>query len=433
MKRLARAGAISIAALVPLAGCGGDGNNPAGAAGESDFGCVDGRSPLYEDRILLWGDLHGHTVYSDDAAAQNPPPGPPEEAYAYAADPAGGNLDFAALTDHAETMDSAEWAGSISACKEAEGGDFVPFLGFEYTNCSREAGHGHKCVLFRDPAAVTDSPIGADRCADPAALWTLLGAALPAGEYMTIPHHPAKGIQYTANMSTDWDDPWVDEERQPLVEVYSVHGNSESAGCEEPVMHFREDRTVEAALGRWLDSGDPGYKLGIVGSTDNHRAAPGSVQEREENLAEMEGPYTGGLVAVWAAAPDRDGIWNALWAKSAYGTSGGRIEAEFTAKGGGMVVPMGETLLLEGGEDVLLHVRATGEGGAGIARIEIFKNGVLLAADSTDHLDFRDAAVSSRTYYRAKIRQAPTPMVHDDHCPNERAWTSPIWVEPAAE
>jgi hypothetical protein len=418
------------ALLVPafLVGCDG-GSTSSPSTQDDDYGCADGVSPLFANYELLWGDLHGHTVYSADAATQDPPPGPPSEALAYASDPARGNLDFAAITDHGETIDSLEWVGTITECRAAESASFVPFLGFEYTNCSFESGHGHKCVIFEDSDLAPDFPIGADSCATPDELWARLDASVAQGHYMTIPHHPAKGIDYGANMSTDWDAPYADALRQPLVEIYSVHGSSEAADCEEPVKHFQEDKTVDEALKLWLASGDPAYKLGVAGSTDNHRAHPGSVAEVEENLAEREGPYTGGLVAVWAAGLTRGAIWDALQDRRVYATSGGRICLEFAAKAGANSVAMGGTLVSSGPTDIHLHVRAMGEGAAGIERIEIVKNGDLLVAQATDHLDYRDANVSGRAYYRVKVYQSATPVVHADHCPNERAWSSPIWVE----
>jgi hypothetical protein len=223
--------AVSAAALFFIS-CGGDHGAEPGPAGD-DFGCVDGRSPLYAGWTLLWGDLHSHTVYSADAALQNPPPGNPFDAFAYASDPTRGNLDFAAVTDHAETIDSLEWASTLAAVRAAESPAFIPFAGFEYTNSSYRSGHGHKCVILKSVDSVPAAPLGADSCDTPVELWRRLDSSPAAGLSMTIPHHPAKGIDYGANLSTDWSAAYVDAARQPLVEIYSVHGNSEAPGCEE--------------------------------------------------------------------------------------------------------------------------------------------------------------------------------------------------------
>ncbi|MFH1144022.1 MAG: DUF3604 domain-containing protein [Candidatus Eisenbacteria bacterium] len=432
MKWGARAARLFLAgALVsPLAGCGTDDDSPGGNTGEpTAYGCIDGHAPLFDAYAVYWGDLHSHTVYSDDAAAQNPPPEDPAAALAWARDPAGGALDFAAITDHAETLTPEEWSSTLDAFHAADSAGFVVFAGFEYTNCSFDPGHGHKCAIFRDLAHLPAHPTGADSCADPTCLWQTLDADPGAAYYMTIPHHPSKGVDYGSNMATDWDASYVDHERQPLVEIYSVHGCSEASGCEEPVDHFQDDSTVEEALMKWLAAGDAGYKLGIVASTDNHLARPGSVEEIEETVATWEGEYTGGLVAVWAGALEREALWEGLQSKRVYGTSGGRIGLEFTAKAGATIVPMGGTLTFDDSTDVFLHVRATGEPGVGIREIQIIRNGELLVSDETDHLDYRDAGVTANAYYRVKVYQEATPVVRVTHCHFERAWSSPIWVE----
>ncbi len=431
--RIAHAIALPVVLLIVLAsGCGGDGGGsptetpPPGA---EDYGCVDGKAGAYAAYQVYWGDIHSHTVFSEDAASQDPPPGPPADALAFAADPGGGNLDFVAITDHAETVSSEEWTATIAACKAAAGAAFIPFVGFEYTNVSHDPGRGHKCVLFKDPDHVPAAPIGADVCPDPVALWSQLDASPAAGQYMTIPHHPAKGVDYGANMATDWDQPYVNGSVQRLVEIYSVHGNSELAGCEEPVDRFQEDRSVDAALAMWRTTGDSGYKLGIVGSTDNHLARPGCVAEVDENVALWEGEYTGGLAAAWSPGLTRDGIWDALSSKRAYATSGARIVLEFTAKAGTTVVPMGGTLAIGAKSDLYLHVRAVSEAGVGIQKIQIIKNGTLLVTAETDHLDYKDPGISEDTYYRVKVFQNATAVVKPTHTRTERAWSSPIWID----
>jgi len=426
---------IILAALLTAylpAGCSkDDSSNPAGPDDQaSEYGCIAGHAPLFDDYSLYWGDLHSHTVYSDDAATQEPPPGTPADALAYAADPAGGNLDFVAITDHAETLTAEEWSAYLDTVRTASSSPaLVVFPGFEYTNSSYQAGHGHKCVLLKDPEHVPATPSGANSRSDPLALWEDLDGSPGTGYYMTVPHHPAKGIDYGVNMSTDWDAAYVDGERQPLVEIYSVHGCSEVAGCEEPVEHFHDDRTVETALLQWLETGDEAYKLGIIASTDSHKSTPGAVAEVEENVAEMEGPYTGGLAAVWAAALDREALWDGLSERRTLGTTGARIAVEFTAKAGSTIVPMGGTLSISDPTDVYLHVSASGEAGVGIHQIDIIRNGALLVSAQTGHLDYRDPGVSADTYYRVKVYQNETPVVHWNHCHYERAWTSPIWIE----
>ena len=66
----------------------------------SGFGCDgEGHSVLYTNQAVYWGDLHSHTMYSDDALQRQGCHLTPAEAL----ETAVGNLDFVSITDHAET------------------------------------------------------------------------------------------------------------------------------------------------------------------------------------------------------------------------------------------------------------------------------------------------------------------------------------------
>lgn len=89
---------------------------------------------------FFFGDLHGHTSYSDGRLL-------PADAHRHARDVA--RLDFFVLTDHLEQVDSLEWADTReTAFKANEDGSFVSLPGLEWT---KKAGHLN---LF-DPPSVT--------------------------------------------------------------------------------------------------------------------------------------------------------------------------------------------------------------------------------------------------------------------------------------
>ena len=395
---------------------------------------------------LYWGDIHSHSSYSDDAY-QSGNLTPPGGALDYAR--TNSLLDFAAITDHAEMFTRPEWVLTKQMVDDRNvPGEFVTLLGFEYTNSNptNEPGYGHKCVIFRD-SNVPDDPIGyvgLDGASNAAALWQ----ALQGYNCITIPHHPAKGFSSheadsDLNMSTDWN--YVNASRMPVCEIFSVHGNSEVAGCEEPVFSFREEKSVDAALLRWRSTRDPGYKLGIVGSTDNHMSHPGGVAQLTNNVLEWEGPYTGALLGVWATNKTREAIFDAIVAKRTYAVTSARIRMEFSATYAGQAVPMGATVTFQSGAIPLtITVSAKGDT-APIGRIQIIKNGALFqeqlyttTVDQIVSLVVTDAQVSAWSYYRAKVFQTETLRAVGDYNTNtpvqllpgyERAWSSPLWVE----
>ena len=374
---------------------------------------------------IYWGDLHAHTSYSLDAYLAGNRMGP-DVAFQYARDVA--QLDFVAITDHAEWISDEQWLAHQGFSNSYnEPGRFVTFIGFEFTLPGNPVGGGHKCVIFKD-TQVTPRPIGCAAGFGPEQLW----AELAPYECITVPHHPAKGSGTGGAMvmGTDWD--YVNADKQPMVEIYSIHGSSEAAEAEagselEPVRDFQWDRSVDAALDRWLASPhDPGYKLGIGASTDNHLSRPGSVMEDPANAVPLEGPTTGGLVAVMAAEKTRAAIYEAIKAKRTYGSTGARIGLSFTASMDATTVPMGNTLAITEPTSITFTARAVGDTAA-MEKIQLIRNGVVIAEQSGDSLVYTET-VSDWSYYRVKAFQQPTARWDGATLP-ERAWSSPIWIE----
>ena len=369
---------------------------------------------------LYWGDIHSHSSYSFDA---DPEALTPAQSLEYARYTAG--LDFVALTDHAEGLVKSKWDDIVNQCDEAnDEGYFVAFAGFEWTYSAGGDGTGHKCVVFKD-SNVIPYPVstgGNYAVTHPVDLWDRLSGF----EYITIPHHTARGQAGEDHlMYTDWN--YVNAEQQPIVEIYSAHGNSEAVGVEEQVFPFVEESSVESALMRWLDTGDPGYKLGIVGSTDNHQGKPGSVEELPENLTGDGHGYTGGLIAVYATSKTRAEIFNAFLEKRTYATSGPRIKLSFTASNGFDTVMMGGTLTCNSGDTVQLDITAYGDT-APIDKILLIRNGEVIREESSTTLTLTETIYDDRIYYRVKVIQFPS-LRWDGEMTPERAWSSPIWIE----
>ncbi len=150
---------------------------------------------------ILFGDLHVHTTYSYDAFLMALPLSggegahPPDDACDFAR--WCSDLDFFALTDHAETLDAAAWRESqqsVLRCNaranDPADPEVVALLGFEWTQAGAtpETHWGHRCVVFPDqgpgawparPIAAHDRPEHYGRMAGN--LRELLGAPLPGG------------------------------------------------------------------------------------------------------------------------------------------------------------------------------------------------------------------------------------------------------------
>jgi hypothetical protein len=242
---------------------------------------------------VLWADLHGHSQISDGS-------GTPEQYFSYARDVAA--LDVAALTDHDRwgvrflDDDPASWRRIGEAVRAYhEPGRFVVLPGYEWTHWM----HGHRHVLYFEEEGPLFSV--ADAATDtPAGLWQ----ALRGRPALTFAHHSAG-----APVATNWAYP-PDPQLEPVTEIASVHGSSESADTPRPIQKGIEGNYVRDVL-------DRGFRLGFIGSGDSHDGHPG--------LAHLTVRTGGGLAAILSERHTREGVYAALQARRVYATNGPRI------------------------------------------------------------------------------------------------------------
>lgn len=278
-----------------------------------------------EAKTLLFGDLHGHSNLSDGT-------GTPEDYFRYARDVAA--LDVVALTDHDhwgipfldETPEN--WKRIEQAARDFhEPGRFISLRGYEWTSWI----WGHRHVLyFQDEGQILSS--ADERFDSPTELW----AGLRGQPALTFAHHSAG-----SPIATDWRVP-PDPELEPLTEIVSVHGSSESYDTPWPVSGMMRGNTVRSALRR-------GYRLGLIGSGDSHDGHPGLVQ--------LDRGTSGGLAGIYAESRSREAVLEALRARRTYATNGPRIVLNATFDGH----PMGSMLPAGSGGRLEVHVTAVQE------------------------------------------------------------------------
>jgi len=257
---------------------------------------------------------------------------------------------------------------------------FTSFVGYEYT-ASPLGRHLHRNVIFRNehvPPSVS-SYIETAAGGTPQGFWSAIETTcLEAGtgcDAVIIPHN--------SNLSggRQWKDPADADEAlrrqtiEPLAEIHQIKGNSEcrfdrlvhaGAGTADELCTFEQmdvphegpdagpvppDRypqrnmlrnVLKDGLAFEQTLGVNPFRVGFVGSTDNHDGAAGSVAETGWAGGQGNGDSSparqirdnmrtnpGGLAVAWAEENSRDAIFSALKRRETYATSGTRPVVRF--------------------------------------------------------------------------------------------------------
>ena len=351
------------------------------------------------EQQLYWGDIHAMTSLSAGL-------GTPDEAYEYGK--RYSHLDFCAVTDgdHADNyLTDEDWKNIKSAARKHHNpGNFITFLAYE---CHERRFAGDKNIYYCDDDAPLIRWSDLDEPGKPTQLWE----ALRGRRAITVPHHTLPSRFRT------WD--YHNPEFQRLVEIYSIWGCSEmETSSKAPFWSVHPDNSVQSALNQ-------GHRLGIIASSDSHDGHSGY-----SDWLRIRRGYHGGLVAVCAKELTREAIFEALWNRHCYGTTGDRIILDFSINGH----PMGtEIRSNEPLRTRRISVRVSGT--APVERIDVVRNGldaythVGESAEEefnwVDEEEFDTVCLVPKDgepfiYYYIRVTQTN----------DEMAWSSPIWILP---
>jgi hypothetical protein len=347
---------------------------------------------------IYWGDLHSHTHYSLDGVGHNN--------FEYARYTSG--LDFYAMTDHSAPAIGTYshglgpsvphvWAEYTSLTeKHHDSGKFVTLHAYE---CSFGSPYGHHNIYFRGkPGPLMSGDVSLSE------LWK----ALTVGQALTIPHHTGKmpfPVFWTPNNS----------ELRRNIEIYSAHGLSEAYNPSHPLSFenstftdpSRSAHGHQHAQDAWVE----GLRLSTIASSDDHRAHPGQPQY--------------GLAAVAATDLTRDGIFDSLYRRCTYGTTGAKILLDFTIDG----QPMGQEVTVSGTPSLTIEAHGTDD----IEVVEVLRHSqsdgafkvILVVNPGTPDFQWtqRDQAFQEDSIYYVRLRQVG--LIRNQIA---MAWSSPIWV-----
>jgi uncharacterized protein DUF3604 len=309
---------------------------------ETDAGLVsESNTMLYQEDTttykIFWGELHGHTKYSDGYESAN-------DYYTFAKEKA--LLDFAAITDHDVELDAPDytvkemWQKNQSAnSKLNKPSNFITILGWEWSpnriTQTTEYPYGDHNIYYFNKIGLM-FPTGDDRYNTISELYQNLRLAnSKTNKVFTIPHVGGA----VANLE------FHDLDVEPLVEIYSVHGSFESFG--------------QIAL-------DKGYRMGFVGGSDSHNGQvggfpPGGGANHFSH---------GGLTAIYAKDLSRESLYEAFINHRCYATTGKRILINFKIND----CFMGEEIFVT--EPPKIKVDVIGENP--VWKVDLIKNGKII-------------------------------------------------------
>ena len=276
--------------------------------------------------------------------------------------------------DNAQCAEKAvsRWE-SIQAQTEAayEPCTFTTLHGYEWSHTPNFK-HAHRNILFRT-SDVTAEALDYIRYPTVEALWDELDKTCLAQDdckALTIPHNTNMGNGISFELSEA--SPKSLQQRghyERLIEITQEKGTSEclpedpndlSADCNFELFLTQQSRPTprkafskhdwqtmrstyaRSLVGRGLAF--PGeaaaLRMGFIGSTDTHAATPGYVDEQKWSGSALAGAgfegalrsnawSAGGLVGVWAEENTREAIFDALYRREVYATSGPRIALRF--------------------------------------------------------------------------------------------------------
>jgi hypothetical protein len=219
-------------------------------------------------------------------------------------------------------------------------------------------------------------------------------------------------------------------EFERVVEIYNAWGSSECTQKEgnlRPISCPTKNGVSEWAEGSIRKALSKNLRFGFVAGGLDDRGIFSELYESDQVQ------YSPGLTGIMAAEQTRESLFQALYNRNCYATTGERIILGFSIAG----IPMGSEISTKVKPGLVYnrHIAGYVAGTAPITEIQIIRNGSLLHTiyPKTPHLEFSfdDAELISQialsppgegcdfVYYYLRILQ------EDGHI----AWSSPIWID----
>lgn len=287
------------------------------------------------------------------------------------------NKDYFTPERAASDQASADtWTKTVNiANRQNDPGKFTALIGYEWTG-AQNGGEIHRNVIYRgDTGPLPFTSMDSNRPED---LWNFLeGNRLVGRSVLAIPHNPniSNGEMFGTTdsfgrkMTADYVA--TRSKNEPVVEITQTKGTSEThpslspndefanfelmetfPGSTTPITKFAGGYVRDALqTGLAMQDGDGfnPYRFGVIGGTDSHLSMSpviesnyfGTTGNRDGTAAlrinctycatgsDFRKFSSSGLTAIWASENTRSGVFDALFRKETYATTGPRMQVRF--------------------------------------------------------------------------------------------------------
>ena len=370
----------------------------------SPIRCTDTSSQIY------WGVFHNEFVLYDSTEDV-------EASLRYARDEKGYQFFSTSFFESAKESSSVIWKEMGSLLSEFnEDNRFITFLGMQWAGTPGEEGLRQIVYLKENKTLLKKRDSKTNNLKK-------IYKSHTSKDFISIP-------SFTMGIHTLYNFDNFTPEYEKVVEIYNAWGCSECTKKEgnlSPVISQHKKGVKEQSEGSIRRALNNNCRFGFVAGGDDSRGVFSDLSESNPTR------YSAGLTAIFATSHSREGLFQALHARSCYATTGPRIIIIFHLAG----VPMGSVLTTKEKMGLVYnrHITAYIAGTDLIKEVLIVRNGepfhtftpeknfFEFAFDDDEHIEKIHLKAKKENaffiYYYLRVLQS------DGHI----AWASPIWVD----
>lgn len=357
------------------------------------------------DKNLFWGLFHGESERVD--STENI-----ESCLRHFRDEKGLNFFGTSSYESADETSNEIWKSVSQNIQEFNEEDrFATFLGFQFAGEAGKEGV-RQLVYLKD-----NKPIFRQKDPKTSSLQKVYKSVSPK-EMIAIP-------TFTMAKKNLYDFKEFDPLIERVAEIYNAWGCSErtkNEGNPRPITGHIE----ESKEGSLLNALKHNHRFGFVAGGLDDRGIYSDFFDSDQVQ------YSPGLTAVMCKKYSREAIFESLYQRACYATTGPRIIVGFHVAGH----PMGSELSTATKPGLLVnrHISGFVAGCAPITKVEIVRNGEVIKTFNPPnyHFDFFHDDMDSFSNITLEVKGAP-PFVfyylrvyqEDEHM----AWSSPIWID----